>query len=546
MSTICDPAVSGDSVLQVHYAAHSSAPSCNCGEGGGQFYAFFNNSSLVKNSSLMSSLSSNSPQYLQYYVKFPQNFDFGKAAKLPGLFGGSNTGVSGGNHSTEAWSTRLMWRTSSSKGAQGEVYMYSPDQSSGYGADLGLGSWTFQADDQWHPIEQELQSTAQGATVTMWYDGKQVFTAPIDTAGIPPAGIFFSTFFGGHDTSWGPNQDEDMYYADFQLSTQYIPPDTTMVNNNATPVATTPVASSTPVLSPTPSLACPSSSQCPQVAIKGYGYPDNDNGVIGHNNTAAIAYPKSEGYSTLHNLATEATGTYADPITFAAYTPLTQGKKAVFAPGTRIYVPYLRKYFILEDSCGDCNQDPNGNSYLLHLWLGPSSLTAQDTPQSIEDCETKIAQQTTQIVINPSSSANYLVEQTPLYSNGKCTAQTFPTQSPTGTPTVTPTDTSTGAPTATPTRTSNRKPTATPTDTSTVTPDVTPTPGQSDVTTDGKTVTVSVTSFGYPDNDDGSGHFGTAIIAFPKSDGNPTIHNIATEGTGTYDDPITFAAYIPL
>lgn len=44
------------------------------------------------------------------------------------------------------------------------------------------------------------------------------------------------------------------------------------------------------------------------------------------------------------------------------------------------------------------------------------------------------------------------------------------------------------------------------------------------------------TSYGYNDNDDGMGHVGTAVIAYPSSH-----HPIATEGLGTFNDPITFA-----
>jgi hypothetical protein len=41
-------------------------------------------------------------------------------------------------------------------------------------------------------------------------------------ASVPFSGILFSTFFGGHDTSWGPSKDEDAYFTDFAVSTAYI------------------------------------------------------------------------------------------------------------------------------------------------------------------------------------------------------------------------------------------------------------------------------------------------------------------------------------
>jgi hypothetical protein len=48
---------------------------------------------------------------------------------------------------------------------------------------------------------------------------------------------------------------------------------------------------------------------------------------------------------------------------------------------------------------------------------------------------------------------------------------------------------------------------------------------------------VYVTFYGYDDNDDGNGHFGTAVIAYPQF-----LHKIATEDEGTFTKPSTFAA----
>ncbi|MEY9859635.1 hypothetical protein ABH935_005268 [Catenulispora sp. GAS73] len=52
---------------------------------------------------------------------------------------------------------------------------------------------------------------------------------------------------------------------------------------------------------------------------------------------------------------------------------------------------------------------------------------------------------------------------------------------------------------------------------------------------DPQTINVNITSYGYNDNDDGNGHYGTAQIAYPQ------IHSIATEDLGTYSQPVTFA-----
>lgn len=70
--------------------------------------------------------------------------------------------------------------------------------------------------------------------------------------------------------------------------------------------------------------------------VTGYSYWDND-----PPGSAAIAYPG------LHRQAS-GTGTYADPITAAV------ADSSGIAPGTRFYVPNLRRYVIVEDECATC------------------------------------------------------------------------------------------------------------------------------------------------------------------------------------------------
>jgi hypothetical protein len=220
-----DPSAPGNgSVLRVTYGQGSSANSCgDCpNPGGGQFYTDFaqmGRSDLARASVL----------YLRYYVKFQQGFDFSRGGKLPGLYGGPVGQESGGHHG-QAFSTRYMWRDHSVSGSLsnctdavpcGEVYLYSP-QGSGYGANLG-GAWNWQADGRWHAIEQEVNRNT--GDITVWYDGARVLSAPGalgGVSGISFSGVFFSTFFGGHDSSWGPSKDEYAYFADFTVSTRYI------------------------------------------------------------------------------------------------------------------------------------------------------------------------------------------------------------------------------------------------------------------------------------------------------------------------------------
>ncbi|GAA0648560.1 hypothetical protein GCM10010174_84980 [Kutzneria viridogrisea] len=199
------------SALDVTYGKGSSANSCtNCpNTGGGQFYQ-----DLAKAGH--ADLQSATTLYLRYQVRFPSNFDFGKAGKLPGFYSGTPGSESGGNHGN-GWSTRFMWRMKSGSSA-GEVYVYTPS-GDGYGEDIGLGSWKFAADDKAHTIEQSVNRST--GVVTVWYDGAQVLSSKSVTgiSGIKFGGVFFSTFFGGHDTSWGPKSTVHAYFSDFSVST---------------------------------------------------------------------------------------------------------------------------------------------------------------------------------------------------------------------------------------------------------------------------------------------------------------------------------------
>lgn len=136
--------------------------------------------------------------------------------------------------------------------------------------------------------------------------------------------------------------------------------------------------------------------------VTSYGYNDNDDGA-GHYGTAAMAYPK------MHNKPTEGSGTYDDPVTFAT-------DEHEIAPGTRIYVPFLQKYFIMEDGCTECSNDAQNGKKHVDLWMGPAS--SQPEP-ALDNCEGSITK-TADIIVNPDPGE--AVDKTPMFSGGKCTA----------------------------------------------------------------------------------------------------------------------------
>ena len=219
LSEVTDPtAPGGGSALRVYYGPGSSSNSCtDCpNPGGGQFYQKLSDLGAVG-----TQLANSETLDLKYSIKLPAGWDFGEAGKLPGLYGGTIGQESGGTHGTDGWSTRYMFRGHDGTPNAGEVYLYTPTNSgpTGYGVDY-FGNWNWTADGAWHTVEQLVNR--QTGSVTVWFDGKEVLQDPdiaTGISGIAFSGVFFSTFFGGHDTTWGPKTAEYSYFADFSLST---------------------------------------------------------------------------------------------------------------------------------------------------------------------------------------------------------------------------------------------------------------------------------------------------------------------------------------
>jgi len=139
-----------------------------------------------------------------------------------------------------------------------------------------------------------------------------------------------------------------------------------------------------------------------------YGWPDNSPPG------GDIAYPKSDGNPTIHNSA-GGTGTYSDPITYAT-------DKSELAVGTKVYYSYLKRYFIMEDDCTECDEDWTGHGpdggpkfYHIDLWVGGQG----GSSSKVIDCEDNLTQTGT-VIINPPSTEP--VSTTPLFnsSTNKC------------------------------------------------------------------------------------------------------------------------------
>ena len=116
------------------------------------------------------------------------------------------------------------------------------------------------------------------------------------------------------------------------------------------------------------------------------------------------------------------TGTYADPITVAVGHDLSTGRDVLdFRAGTRFYMPYLKRYFIVEDTCGDgpspqngaCHRHPSNVSAWVDIWIGGQGGTAS----SADACARRITGNRAVEVNPPSGRA---VTAGSVSSGGRC------------------------------------------------------------------------------------------------------------------------------
>jgi hypothetical protein len=116
-----------------------------------------------------------------------------------------------------------------------------------------------------------------------------------------------------------------------------------------------------------------------------YGWPDNSPPG------GAIAYPKGDGFPTVHETAGGA-GTYDDPITFAT-------DKAEFPVGTLLFAPVLEKYLIMEDDCAECDTDwSSSQKWHIDVWMNSNGT---DDSNAVLNCEDRWTQSTTVVEVAP-------------------------------------------------------------------------------------------------------------------------------------------------
>ncbi|CAE6517955.1 unnamed protein product [Rhizoctonia solani] len=212
--------VYAEPVLQVTYPAGSYS---NHSGGGAQFIQLWNTTSNLQS------------MILSYEVAFDANFDFVKGGKLPGLRGGPEVlGCSGGKQPTgsDCFSTRVMWRTS----GNGEVYAYIRpvngicDSSlvrcnDDFGISVNRGSFAFQA-GTWSRITMLVRlnspnNVANGQLQLFYNDLLAISYNDIQYRNSDKinsiSGLFFSTFFGGEDSSWASPKEQHTYFRNIRM-----------------------------------------------------------------------------------------------------------------------------------------------------------------------------------------------------------------------------------------------------------------------------------------------------------------------------------------
>jgi len=170
-----------------------------------------------------------------YEVAFDSGFNFVKGGKLPGLRGGPQTnGCSGGAqpNGTDCFSVRLMWRTLGT----GEAYAYIPTPNNlckqtdvicnddGYGVSFDRGTFSF-TPAQWTRVTMLIRlNDPTYANGELWVYYNDLLAIKVQDLYYRSSmsigsvqGMYFSTFFGGSDTTWSTPISQNTYFRNIQL-----------------------------------------------------------------------------------------------------------------------------------------------------------------------------------------------------------------------------------------------------------------------------------------------------------------------------------------
>ena len=112
-----------------------------------------------------------------------------------------------------------------------------------------------------------------------------------------------------------------------------------------------------------------------------YGFDDNDDGNPMHLGTDVISH------AAVHDAANEDLGTYEQPGTLAADV-------GFLSPGTKVYVPALERYYVMEDTCRECSEDWLQNKPHIDLYVS-------GTGPELVACQERLTMESARIYIDP-------------------------------------------------------------------------------------------------------------------------------------------------
>jgi len=162
-----------------------------------------------------------------YLVRFPNNFDFVRGGKLPGMWLGQ-IGANGGRNLDDGFSSRFMWRDS----GNAEVYLYIPRNQTREYYNMTLDNNRF-GNSLWRGLINLRLNIWNNMTMCIRvnnfnsYDG--IIKVIVNNVTLEYnklkwnnnneliSGLMMNTFFGGSDISWAPDEDTATYFANFTV-----------------------------------------------------------------------------------------------------------------------------------------------------------------------------------------------------------------------------------------------------------------------------------------------------------------------------------------
>ncbi len=165
--------------------------------------------------------------YLRYYVRFPHDFDFNKAGKLPGFYGVIYNKGEDKRTDTDrnGFASRFAWR----KDGEGIVYSNTARPDTPIKVS-GKKTWTWET-GKWICVEQGVRmnfETVSQGLLAVWIDNKDTFKEhgynPRISDKVRIGGIMFSAVYGGGDRSFAPKTDTTIDFAAFAMAEQRVGP----------------------------------------------------------------------------------------------------------------------------------------------------------------------------------------------------------------------------------------------------------------------------------------------------------------------------------